>query len=443
MNEKKQSLLNIRMELIIKFINDIQNYHIVRKILSKPPSCCIVLDSIIPGSKFYNLIHENNLKELEKKKEQKKQKKFEIKILKQTEIDLENEQILANAKLYKFKHAKNPSCFGQKSFNKILIFFNGLNEMEFLYSICKEKVFNLIKECLENVVNPFEIVEKEKEKKFKFVNKKNLNQQIQCKNIFKNEFFNKINMNEFKIFYNSNVFDKLNSCKNNNFFHKNFNVNIINNNNFSEKNFNNNNNINNSIKSKSIKNKNIFNQKAKNLKLDLNSSPFIKRSRNFISNLSYTTINTKNNLKSINSNLLTTFTSNSKFKQFSNENKFFKEINNENNKTIIKNKSIIQTNKFSIKNNNLFNNFKYLNEKNIEKIKSKSNKKELKNIYSMNNFKFYDFNYDKLLNLRIHTKLKRPKTNNNNNNNNNNNKNFNKSHSFHRKNKFRLKTQKI
>ena len=147
MKENKQSLLNIRMQLILKFINDIQNYHIVRKIISKPPSCCTVLDSIIPGSKFYNLIHENNLKQLEKKKEQKKQKFKQI-ILKQTEIDYENEQILANSKLYKFKKAKNPSCFGQKSFNKILIFFNGLNEMEFLYSICKEKVFNLIKECL-------------------------------------------------------------------------------------------------------------------------------------------------------------------------------------------------------------------------------------------------------------------------------------------------------
>ena len=362
---------------------------------------------------------------------------------------MENEQILANAKLYKYKHAKNPSCFGQKSFNKILMFFNGLNEMEFLYSICKEKVFNLIKECLEFVVNPFEIVEKEKENKFKFINKKNNNnnQQIQCKKIFKNEFFNKININEFKIFYNSNVFDKLNLCKNNNFFQKNFNVNIINKNNFSEKKFNNNNNdiINNNIKSKSITNKNIFNKKAKNLKLNLNTTPLIKRSRNFISNISYTTINTKNNIKSINSNLKTTFTSNSKFKQFSNENKFFKEIkdfNNENNKSFIKNKSIIQMNKFLINNNyKLFNNFKYLNEKNIELIKSKSNKKELKNIYSMNNFKFYDFNYDKLLNLRIHTKLKRPKTNNNDNN--NNNKNFNKSHSFHRKNKIRLKTQKI
>ena len=108
MKENKQSLLNIRMQLILKFINDIQNYHIVRKIISKPPSCCTVLDSIIPGSKFYNLIHENNLKQIEKKKEQKKQK-FEQIILKQTEIDYENELILANSKLYKFKYAKNPS----------------------------------------------------------------------------------------------------------------------------------------------------------------------------------------------------------------------------------------------------------------------------------------------------------------------------------------------
>ena len=74
MKENKQSLLNIRMQLILKFIKDIQNYHIVRKIISKPPSCCTVLDSIIPGSKFYNLIHENNLKQIEKKKRTKKTK---------------------------------------------------------------------------------------------------------------------------------------------------------------------------------------------------------------------------------------------------------------------------------------------------------------------------------------------------------------------------------
>ena len=431
MKEKKQSLLNIRMELIIKFINDIQNYHLVRKILSKPPSCCTVLDSIIPGSKFYNLIHENNLKQLEKKKEQKKQKFKQI-VLKQTEIDYENEQILANSKLYKFKKAKNPSCFGQKSFNKILLFFNGLNEMEFLNSNCKIKIFNLIKECLEFVINPFEIEKENKEKKFKFFNKKNENEKIECKRIFKNEKFNFFNVNEIKIFYNNNVLNKLNLNENNNFLHRNFDVNIINNNNnnFSENN-----------------NKNFFKQKAKNLKLNLNSTSSIKKSRNFISNLSFTTNNTKNNLKSINSNIKTTFSSNSKFKQFTTENNFFKEIkdfNTENNNFYIKNNNKTK----NIFNNNNNNFFKYLNEKNIEKIKSKSNKKELKNIFSMNKIKFYDFNYEKLLNLRIHTKLKRPKTNKNNNNkeNNNNNKNkknLNISHSFQRKKNYHHKTFKI
>jgi len=66
----------------------------------------------------------------------------------------------------------------------------------------------------------------------------------------------------------------------------------------------------------------------------------------------------------------------------------------------------------------------------------------------MNKIKFYDFNYEKLLNLRIHTKLKRPKTNKNNNNkeNNNNNKNkknLNISHSFQRKKNYHHKTFKI
>ena len=140
------SLVNSRLNLILYFLSNIENFYKIKNIIKNPPKGVNIFNEIRFKSNLYNLIINNNNIEKEKLKEEKKQKKNFIPIVK-SELDLENEHILNLEKLYLYKNAKNPTSFGQNSFNTIKFFYNSENEKYLIVLLILNNIKLIIKDC--------------------------------------------------------------------------------------------------------------------------------------------------------------------------------------------------------------------------------------------------------------------------------------------------------
>ena len=235
------SLVNSRLNLILYFLSNIENYYKIKNIIKNPPKGVKIFNEIGYKSNLFNLIINNNNIEKEKIKEEKKQKKVFIPIVK-SEMDLENEHILNLKKLYLYKNAKNPTSFGQKSLNTIKFFYNSDNEKILNEILVLNNIKLLIKDCffLSINYNDYQIKIKNMEKKFKenienqfllqeqkFLIEQNMKNINNIKNKIKiKEKINNLQLKNNIDFLKKTNFSLTEKKKNNNFNH-NFNSNFI------------------------------------------------------------------------------------------------------------------------------------------------------------------------------------------------------------------------
>ena len=60
-NKKKLNPIEERLELILYFLSDLDNYQVIKNVIFNPPKSIEVLKEIIPGTKLYKLIKKNKL----------------------------------------------------------------------------------------------------------------------------------------------------------------------------------------------------------------------------------------------------------------------------------------------------------------------------------------------------------------------------------------------
>ena len=216
-NKKKLNPIEERLELILYFLSDLDNYQVIKNVIYNPPKSIEVLKEILPGSKLYKLIKRNNIKELEKVIQAKKLNKFNGNIIEidKNQIHLEQEKSLSLAKAYQYKNAINPTCFGQKSFSLIKTNYYGLGEMNILNKICIEIIFDMIYSAFDMVYNPYKIYENYNMDYDVFINP---NRKINKNYIIEKKYINKIynennDLTNFKINENMFFFNTLNKIK--------------------------------------------------------------------------------------------------------------------------------------------------------------------------------------------------------------------------------------
>ena len=225
-NKKKLNPIEERLELILYFLSDLDNYQIIKNVIYKPPKSIEVLKEIIPGSKLYKLIKKNNLRELEKVMQAKKLSKFKGNIIEvdKSQVHLEQEEYLALAKSYQFKNAINPTCFGQVSFSLIKINYYGLGEMNILNKICMKIIVDMIYSAFDMVYIPYKIFNKHNMDYNMFINlKKKFYKDYVIEKKYHNKLFNEntdlvdIKNNENMFFFNTlnKIKDKKNKIINN------------------------------------------------------------------------------------------------------------------------------------------------------------------------------------------------------------------------------------
>ena len=224
-NKKKLNPIEERLELILYFLSDLDNYQVIKNVIYNPPKSIEVLKEILPGTKLYKLIKRNNIKELEKVMQAKKLNKFNGNIIEvdKNQIHLEQEKHLSLANSFQYKNAINPTCFGQKSFSLIKTNYYGLGEMNILNKICIKIIFDMIYSAFDMVFNPYKIYENYNMDYNMFIN---LNKKIYKDYVIEKKYINKlynenndlndIKMNENMFFFNTlnKIKDKKNKIKN-------------------------------------------------------------------------------------------------------------------------------------------------------------------------------------------------------------------------------------
>jgi len=216
-NKKKLNPIEERLELILYFLSDLDNYQVIKNVIYNPPKSIEVLKEIIPGTKLYKLIKKNNIKELEKVMQAKKLSKFKGNIIEvdKSQVHLEQEEYLALAKSYQFKNAINPTCFGQVSFSLIKINYYGLGEMNILNKICMKIIFDMIYSAFDMVFIPYKIFNKQNMDYNMFINlKKKFYKDYVIEKKYYNKLFNENNdLDDIKNNENMFFFNTLNKIK--------------------------------------------------------------------------------------------------------------------------------------------------------------------------------------------------------------------------------------
>jgi hypothetical protein len=216
-NKKKLNPIEERLELILYFLSDLDNYQVIKNVIYNPPKSIEVLKEILPGTKLYKLIKRNNIKELEKVMQAKKLNKFNGNIIEvdKNQIHLEQEKHLSLANSFQYKNAINPTCFGQKSFSLIKTNYYGLGEMNILNKICIKIIFDMIYSAFDMVFNPYKIYENYNMNYNMFIN---LNKKIYKDYVIEKKYNNKLynennDLNDIKINENMFFFNTLNKIK--------------------------------------------------------------------------------------------------------------------------------------------------------------------------------------------------------------------------------------
>jgi len=216
-NKKKLNPIEERLELILYFLSDLDNYQVIKNVIYNPPKSIEVLKEILPGTKLYKLIKRNNIKELEKVMQAKKLNKFNGNIIEvdKNQIHLEQEKHLSLANSFQYKNAINPTCFGQKSFSLIKTNYYGLGEMNILNKICIKIIFDMIYSAFDMVFNPYKIYENYNMDYNMFIN---LNKKIYKDYVIEKKYINKLynennDLNDIKINENMFFFNTLNKIK--------------------------------------------------------------------------------------------------------------------------------------------------------------------------------------------------------------------------------------
>ena len=216
-NKKKLNPIEERLELILYFLSDLDNYQVIKNVIYNPPKSIEVLKEILPGTKLYKLIKRNNIKELEKVMQAKKLNKFNGNIIEvdKNQIHLEQEKYLSLANSFQYKNAINPTCFGQKSFSLIKTNYYGLGEMNILNKICIKIIFDMIYSAFDMVFNPYKIYENYNMDYNMFIN---LNKKIYKDYVIEKKYNNKLynennDLNDIKINENMFFFNTLNKIK--------------------------------------------------------------------------------------------------------------------------------------------------------------------------------------------------------------------------------------
>ena len=126
LNSNQKTALKEQIKLLLFFLNDIENYFRIQKLIMIPKPINLLLKEVGPKTKVYKLIRNNNLRQTPRLQES----------------NNNNEQT-PYMKILNSKRAVNPTCFNQISLENWKVFYKGNNEK----SICNRVGFNFATFC--------------------------------------------------------------------------------------------------------------------------------------------------------------------------------------------------------------------------------------------------------------------------------------------------------